>query len=191
MRKWVIRFVSLLVFDILVLLLIGWLLPSVRVGWSALWAGILLTAATIWIKPLITAWFTGMAAKSAAQRTKAGEKLVQFGLVLLVAYIVWVLTVLLSGVHVHGWFWGYILPPLMLLVAWIIYDAIDDWAEGHTGRLYDRVTGVQRRTDASAAAASAPSVPTVPTPETRAAQRELNDGLTEEQRRMLDELGKS
>jgi hypothetical protein len=33
--------------------------------------------------------------------------------------------------------------------------------------------------------------PAVPSRETAAAQRELQDGLTEEQRRMLDELGKS
>ncbi|KRA22495.1 hypothetical protein ASD65_16595 [Microbacterium sp. Root61] len=186
MRKWVIRFVSLLLFDILVLLLIGWLLPSVSVGWSAIWAGILLTAATLWIKPLITSWFGGMAAKSAHQRTKAGEKVVQFALVLLVAYIVWVLTVLLSGVHVNGWFWGFVIPPFMLLIAWIIYDAIDDKVEARAGALYDKATG-----GVAPATTAIPTAPAVPTPETQAAQRELNDGLTDEQRRMLDELGKS
>lgn len=185
MRKWVIRFVSLLVFDIVVLFLIGFLLPSVRVGWSAIWAGVLLTAGTLWVKPLVTKWFASMAAKSAHQRTKLGEKLVEFGLVLLVAYIVWVLTVIFSGVRVHGWFWGYILPPLMLLVAWMIYDAIDDRIEAHTGRLYDKATGRAVGTDAASPATSAPSVPT---PQARAARRELNDGLTDEQRRMLDEL---
>ena len=99
MKKWVVRFLSLLVFNVVVLLLIGWLTPA-RVGWSALWAGVILTALTIWIKPLITNWFRSMAAKSAHQRTKVGEKVVQGALVFLVALIVWILTVVFSGVSV-------------------------------------------------------------------------------------------
>jgi len=62
MRKWIVRFVSLYVFDVVVLLLMG-LLPGVRVGWAALWGAVILTAATIWLKPLITRMFRGMAAK--------------------------------------------------------------------------------------------------------------------------------
>ena len=89
MKKWVVRFLSLLVFDVVVLLIIGWLTPA-RVGWSALWAGVILTALTIWIKPLIHGMFQKMAAGSAGQRTKVGEKLVQGALVFLVALIVWV-----------------------------------------------------------------------------------------------------
>ncbi|KAA9111319.1 hypothetical protein [Microbacterium rhizomatis] len=181
MRAWLIRFVSLYVFNVVVLLLIGLLLPQVSVGWAVLWASIILTAATLWIKPLITRWFRGMAARSAGQRTKAGEKVVQFFLVLLVAYIVWVLVALLSGVRVHGWFWGYVIPPVILLIAWAIYDAIDDRIEGHAGVLYDKATGKPVATADAAASASAP--------ETSAVQTELKDGLTPEQRRMLDELG--
>lgn len=180
MKKWVVRFVSLLVFNIAVLLVIGWFTPA-RVGWAAVWAGVILTAATIWIKPLITRLFQSMAARSAAQRTKAGEKVVQFFLVLLVAFIVWILTILLSGVSVGGWFWGYVLPPLILVVGWAIYDAIDDRVEAHAGALYDKATGGRRATTDAAA-------PAVPSPEARAGARELTDGLTEEQRRMLDEL---
>src|SRR5688572_3555538 len=112
MKKWVVRFLSLLVFDVAVLLVIGWLTPA-RVGWSALWAGVILTALTIWIKPLIHRLFQSMAAKSAGQRTRAGEKLVQGALVFLVALLVWMATVLLSGVSVGGWFWGYVLPPII------------------------------------------------------------------------------
>ncbi|WP_375385370.1 hypothetical protein [uncultured Microbacterium sp.] len=141
MRAWLIRFASLYVFNVVVLLLIGLLLPQVSVGWSVLWASIILTAATLWIKPLITTWFRGMASRSAAQRTKAGEKVVQFFLVILVAYIVWILVAILSGVRVHGWFWGYVIPPVLLLIAWAIYDAIDDRVEGHAGALYDKATG--------------------------------------------------
>ncbi len=181
MRKWVVRFASLLAFNIVVLLVIGWLTPA-RVGWSAVWAGIILTAATIWIKPIVIKVFQSMAAKSASQRTKAGEKVVQFFLVLIVALIVWIMTVLLSGVSAGNWFWGYILPPVILVIGWAVYDAIDDRVEAHAGALYDRATGAKAATpDASA--------PAIPSPAAQAGARELKDGLTEEQRRMLDELG--
>jgi len=188
MKKWIVRFVSLLVFNVVVLLVIGFFTPA-RVGWSALWAGIVLTALAIWVKPLVTKWFRSMSAKSAGQRTKAGEKLVDFFLVFAVAFLVWMVTVLLSGVTIGGGFlgafWGYVLPPVILLIGWAIYDRIDDKVETHAGALYDRATGTTPATDAAASA-----VPAIPSPETTAAQRELQDGLTEEQRRMLDELGK-
>jgi len=186
MKKWIVRFLSLLVFNVLVLLIIGWFTPA-RVGWSALWAGVILTALTIWIKPVITKWFQSMAAKSATQRTKVGEKLVQGVLVFVVALIVWIATVVFSGVSVGGGvfgaFWGYILPPVIILVGWAIYDAIDDRVEGHAGALYDKATGRK--------AADAGSTATLTTPETATGRRELQDGLTDEQRRMLDDLGKS
>jgi hypothetical protein len=183
MKKWVVRFVSLLVFNILVLLIIGWFTPA-RVGWAALWAGVILTALTIWVKPLIHRLFQRMTRGSAHQRTTVGEKFVQGALVFLVALIVWILTVVFSGVSVGGWFWGYVLPPVILLVGWAVWDAIDDRVEGSAGALYDRATG----TKATDAAASAPSIPSAAT---GIGRRELQDGLTEEQRRMLDELGKS
>jgi len=186
MKKWVVRFLSLLVFDVVVLLIIGWLTPA-RVGWSALWAGVILTALTIWIKPLIHGMFQRMASSSAGQRTTVGEKLVQGALVFLVALIVWVITVVFSGVSVGGWFWGYVLPPVIILIGWAIYDAIDDRVENHAGALYDRATGRK----ATEAGASAPTTSPLTSAEAASAQRELQDGLTDEQRRMLDELGKS
>jgi hypothetical protein len=181
MRKWIVRFVSLYVFDVVVLLLMG-LLPGVRVGWAVLWASVILTAATLWLKPLISRMFRGMAAKSASQRTKAGEKLVQFGLVFVVELIIWILVVWLSGVRVSGFFWGWILPPIALLIAWIIYDAVDDRIEGRADAVYAKATGGTVRTDTA-------SSPAVPSATEQAGRRELQDGLTDEQRRMLDELG--
>lgn len=186
MKKWVVRFLSLLVFNVVVLLIIGWLTPA-RVGWSALWAGVILTALTIWIKPLIHRMFQKMASGSAGQRTKVGEKLVQGALVFVVALIVWIVTVVFSGVRVDGWLWGYVLPPVIILIGWAIYDAIDDRVEGHAGALYDKATG-RAATDAGT---SAPPTSTLTSAQAASAQRELQDGLTEEQRRMLDELGKS
>ncbi len=179
MRKWIVRFVSLYVFDVVVLLLMG-LLPGVRVGWAALWGAVILTAATIWLKPLITKMFRGLTAKSSSQRTKLGEKLVQFGLVFVVELIVWLLVVWFSGVDVKGWFWGWILPPIALLIAWIVYDAVDDRIEARAGAVYDKATG-GKATDAAD--------PAIPSATEQSARRELQDGLTDEQRKMLDELG--
>lgn len=182
MKKWLVRFLSMYVFNVAVLLIIGWLLPSVRVGWAALWAGLVLTAATLWLKPLVTRWFRGAAAKSASTRTSFGEKAVQWGLVFVVELIIWILVVVFSGVDVRGFFWGWILPPIALLIAWAIYDAIDDRVEARAGSLYDRAEAGIRGSSSADAPSSAPS------PEAQAARRELKDGLTDEQRRMLDGL---
>lgn len=182
MKAWVVRAASLYVFNIVVLLLIGMLLPSVRVGWAALWAALVLTLATIWLKPLITKLFTGSAAKSAGDRTRAGEKAVQYGIVFVVELIIWILVVILSAVDVRGFFWGWVLPPVFLLIAWVIYDRIDDKVEARTASLLDRTRSGSRGGD-TVTPASPPSAATVE------GERELNDGLTPEQRRMLDDLG--
>ena len=185
MRKWIVRFVSLLVFNVVVLLVIGWL-TSARVGWAALWAGIVMTALVIWVKPLVERWFGSWAAKSAGERTKAGAWLVEALLAFAVALVVWVATVALSGVSIGGGFfgsfWGWVVPPIFLLIGWAIYAAIDDRVEAHAGAVYDKATG-------RAATASTDAAPAVPSPGAAAGKRELQDGLTDEQRRMLDELG--
>lgn len=183
MKNRIVRAVSLYAFTVVVLLAIGLLMPQVSVGWHALWAGVVLTAAALLVKPLLTKIFRNGAAKSASDRTRVGEKVVQYVLVFLVELIIWVLTVIFSGVHVRGFFWGYVLPPLALLIAWIIYDAIDDRIEAKAGQLYDRVGTSVRGTSRPDASPSTPGAPT-----TKAAREELADGLTPEQRRLLDEL---
>ncbi|WDM44015.1 hypothetical protein KV395_12510 [Microbacterium luteolum] len=186
MKNGIVRFVSLYVFNVAVLLLIGLLLRGVSVGWNALWAAIILTLAALFVKPLLRSVFRRSAAKSAADRTKTGEKVVQYVLVYIVELIVWVLTVWLSGVRSTS-FWGYVIPPLILLLGWVVYDQIDDKLHAKAGEIYDvvqaRVKGGGPRPTASA------SAPERETPETAAARDELTDGLTPEQRRMLDELG--
>ncbi len=186
MKKWIVRFVSLLVFNVLVLLLIGFLTPA-RVGWAALWAGFVLTVLVIWIKPLVTRWFRSIAARSAGNRTRAGEKLVELVLALAVALVIWIGTVVLTSVSVggglFGGFWGYVLPPVILLIGWAVYDVIDDRVEARAGALYDRAArGRPAATDASS--------PAIPRREASASRPVSHDGLTDEQRRMLDELGK-
>ncbi|AZS39787.1 MULTISPECIES: hypothetical protein [Microbacterium] len=185
MKNGIVRFAALYVFNVAVLLLIGLLLPGVSVGLNALWASVVLTLAALFVKPLLAGAFRRSAAKSAAERTKTGEKIVQYVLVYLVELIIWVLTVWLSGVRASG-FWAFVLPPLALLFGWMIYDQIDDRLRAKTGEIYD---SVQARMKGGTKTAPSAAAPVPETPETRAARDELGDGLTAEQRRMLDELG--
>jgi len=188
MKNWLIRAVSLYVFNVVVLFLIGLIMSSVSVGWNALWASVILTLATLALKPALLKAFRGTAAKSAASRSRLTEKLVQYALVFVVELIVWILTVVLSGVNVHGWFWGYVLPPVYLLIAWVLYDLIDDRMEAKTGQIIGSVSSRMKHNDADAAASAPSSAPPAASASASSARAEVDDGLTPEQRRMLDEL---
>lgn len=178
MKSWIVRFASLYVFNIVVLLLIGLLTPA-RVGFAVIWAAVVMTLAELFVKPLIHKAFSGAAAKSTAQRTRVGEALVQGLIVLAIAAIVWVLTLVLSGADAGGsWFWAWIVPPVIILIGWFVYSRIDDRLHERAASIYDRATS--RR--AAAPGAAAPAAPAE-------ARREARDGLTPEQRRLLDELG--
>ncbi|WP_314422289.1 hypothetical protein [uncultured Microbacterium sp.] len=186
MKNGIVRFAALYVFNVAVLLLIGLLSAGVSVGVNALWAAVVLTLAALFVKPLLTRAFRAAAAKSASDRTRVGEKVVQYVLVYLVELIIWVAVVWLSGVRASG-FWSYALPPLFLLVGWMIYDQVDDRLRAKAGQLYDVVQGKMtgsRKDSAPASAASSSS-----SSATHEAREELRDGLTPEQRRMLDDLG--
>lgn len=191
MRTWIVRFVALYAFNVIVLLLIGALFPSVRVGFAALWASILLTAATLWIKPaarrLIDRWTQGV--RSTATATL--QKVLEYATAFVVALAMWFIVVALSSVTARG-LWGYVLPALALLVAWVIYDLVDDRFEKTTADLIDRGTarGTPAPTPTSGSAPTGSTSPAPPrTPASDSGRRELNDGLTDEQRRMFDELG--
>lgn len=188
MKNGIVRFAALYVFNVAVLLVIGLLLPGVSVGLNALWASVILTLAALFVKPLLAGAFRKSAAKSAADRTKAGEKTVQYVLVYLVELIVWVLTVWLSGVRASS-FWGFVLPPLVLLFGWMIYDRVDDKLRAKTAEIYDSVQERMKGSTKPAPATTAIPTATAESAETAAARDELQDGLTPEQRRMLDELG--
>lgn len=176
MRNGIIRFGSLLVFNAAVLLLIGFFTPA-RVGLGALWAALVMTVLVLFVKPLVTRWFQSMAAKSRDERTGVGEGLVQLFLVLAVAWVVWVLTVIFSGVSTAGsWLWAYVLPPIIIAIGWAVYAKIVDRIEARAGKIYDRI---DQRTDRA---------PSAPSATADAARAEANDGLTAEQRKLLDEL---
>ena len=183
MKTWIVRFASLYVFNIVVLLVIGLLTPA-HVGWAVIWAALIMTLAELFVRPLVTKAFTSAAARSAGERTRSGEGVVQGVIVLIVAAIVWLITVLLSGVDLGGsWFWAVVLPPVIITIGWFIYARVSGRLEKTAGDLYDRAdASLSGRSRADAAATS---------PATAAGRQELNDGLTPEQRKMLDDLGKS
>ena len=182
MKNLIVRFASLYVFNVVVLLVIGWLTPA-RVGLHALWASVILTLATLLLKPMLK--------KAATSLSAGGTKVVQYLAVFVVEFLIWLLTVWLSGVRA-GNVWGWILPPVILLIGWVVYDQIDDALSRKAGELYDaagaKISGSRRRS--ASPASSAPSASsTASSPATAAGREELKDGLTPEQRRMLDELG--
>ncbi|MCI1017555.1 hypothetical protein HWD99_02850 [Microbacterium sp. C5A9] len=181
MKNGIVRFAALYVYNVVVLLLIGLLSAGVSVGVHALWAAVILTLAALFVKPLLTGAFRRAAAKSAADRTKTGEKVVQYVLVYLVELIIWVAVVWLSGVRASG-FWSYVLPPLFLLLGWVVYDQVDDRLRAKAGELYDAVRSRVSRGSTPRGSAAEP-------PATSDARDRADDGLTPEQRRMFDELG--
>lgn len=144
-RAWFIRFVTLAVFNLIVLLLIVIFLPSVHGRpFGLLWGALLLTVLTIWIKPLLSSAASSQADRLSQGRSAGARRGFGALAVLIVALVVWLLLVWFSSIRVQGWFWGYVIPPIALLIAWFIYDAIDDQLERSVTRAYDSVRG--RRT---------------------------------------------
>lgn len=141
MKKWVVRFIAVYLYNVIVLFAIGLLFGSVAVGIAALWASLILTLATLLLKRGIHALFQGRAKKSMHKRTKVGESVLQFVLVYAVALIIWLLVVLLSGVSVSGLFWWWFAPPLVLLLGWALYDTIAEKVEARGGDMYDKALG--------------------------------------------------
>lgn len=183
MKTWIVKIASLYVFDVLVLLVIGAVLPKVQIGWAALWGGVILTAATLWVKPAIGSLFRRVAANRGRSLSTAARKVVEYAIVFVVALVVWALVVLLTNVSVQGLVWAWIVPPLLLLVAWAIYDAIDDALHKRAGAVYDRAAaGIGRDRE--------PAEPVDPRRQSAvdAGRREMADGLTDEQRKLLDDL---
>lgn len=138
MKTWIIRFATLLVFNLLVLIAIVLFIPSVHGTWALLWAAVVLTAATLWLKPLLNRFATSQAQSRTTGMSPAKAKAFTYLLVFAVAIVIWILVVWFTGVRVTGWFWGYALPPIVLLLAWALYDVVDDKLEAQAGKLYDR-----------------------------------------------------
>lgn len=139
MRKWVIRLGALYVFDYIVIVVMGMAMPRVDVGpIKALWAALLLAVGTIWIKPLVRSLFDKLARDDTGQRSRFVGWLVRSVVVFGVAFVIWYLVVWLSAIDVEGYVWGYVWPPVVLLVEWWLYDAISDRFEAQAAKVYDK-----------------------------------------------------
>lgn len=139
MKKWVVRIGALFVFDYIVIVVMGLAMPRVNVGpIHALWAALLLAVATLWLKPVVRGLFEKLAADGSGERSRFVGWLVKTLVVYAVAFVIWYLVVWLSKVDIQGWLWGYLIPPLVLLVVWWIYDAISDRFEAQAAKVYDQ-----------------------------------------------------
>ncbi|MFT4052008.1 MAG: hypothetical protein QM677_07145 [Microbacterium sp.] len=195
MKAWVVRFCSLYAFNVVVLLVIGLLTPA-RVGAAVVWAAVIMTLAEVFVKPLAHRAFARSAAKTASERTHAGEALVQGLIVFAVAGVIWLITLVLSRVNTgSSWFWAYVLPPIVIAIGWFVYALVDDRLEQATGELFDRAeAGIRGSSPSGADASDTSAASDAGAAAARAAAAaegaaELRDGLTPEQRRMLDDLG--
>lgn len=136
-RSWVVKTIALLLFNIVAVLVIV-LLPGaagVSIG-TVLWGAIVLTVLSLFIKPLLHRWLSDNAGQVSLSR-KLSSKALSYVILYLVALIIWFLLVIFSGVQITNFFTTLIVPPLVLLAAWFIYDLVDDrleaWVAGWLG----------------------------------------------------------
>ncbi|MGC5166590.1 hypothetical protein [Luteimicrobium sp. DT211] len=138
MRRWFVRVGTAFVFNVLVLLVIFWLVPAVHGGWSVLWASLVFTAATLFLKPFFHRVLLSEGERLRDTRaTWLKGKLLTYGVSYVVALLIWILTVVFSSVSVSGFLWGWLVPPFIVLLGWIVYDQLDDALERKAGELYD------------------------------------------------------
>lgn len=136
-RSWVVKTIALLLFNIVAVLVIV-LLPGaagVSIG-TVLWGAIVLTVLSLFIKPLLHRWLLDNAGQVSLSR-KLSSKVLSYVILYLVALIIWFLLVIFSGVQITNFLTTLIVPPLVLLAAWFIYDLVDDrleaWVAGWLG----------------------------------------------------------
>lgn len=136
-RSWVVKTIALLLFNIVAVLVIV-LLPGaagVSIG-TVLWGAIVLTVMSLFIKPLLHRWLLDNAGQVSLSR-KLSSKVLSYVILYLVALIIWFLLVIFSGVQITNFLTTLIVPPLVLLAAWFIYDLVDDrleaWVAGWLG----------------------------------------------------------
>lgn len=134
-RAWVIRVLALLIFNVGAMLVILVLPGSQGLGFgNVLWGAIVLTLLSLFIKPALTKWFSD-AAGNLSLGARLGAKAVSYLVLYLVALAIWVLIVLFSPIGFGGGLSAIIVPPLLLLLAWFVYDLVDDALEAWVARL--------------------------------------------------------
>ncbi|WP_223693568.1 phage holin family protein [Leifsonia poae] len=140
MRKWVLLVGVAFVINLILLLVVVLLLPQVKGGIGVLWAAIVLTAATVLIKPALTTFLTNRGTRLQSRASWLRGKTLTYLVDLVVTFAVFWIAVVFSSVRITsfwGWFWG----TLILWAGFIVYDLFEDRIRKRAGDLYDRATG--------------------------------------------------
>lgn len=136
-RNWVIRLVSLYAFSFVAFLVMGLVMPSFRIGfWHTFWAALIFTLATVFVKPIVSSFAQKTAAGLQQGKTPLVARIIEYVAVYIVAVIIWIIVTMLTSLHNTG-FWSFLIAPLFLWVAWIVYDIVDETIERAVGKGYD------------------------------------------------------
>lgn len=146
MRNWIVRIGAAFVFNILLLLVIIWVTPGVHGAWGVLWASLVFTLATLFLKPVFAQVVGAQGKKLEGRTTWLKGKTLVYLVSYVVALLIWIVTVALSGVSLHS-FWAWVLPPLLVLLGWVVYDQLDDAFERKAVEVYDAARARMDRND--------------------------------------------
>lgn len=136
-RNWVIRLVSLYIFSFAAFLVMGLVNYSFRIGFFQLfWAALIFTLATIFVKPVVSAFAQKTAEGLKQGKTSTASRVIEYLAVYVVAVVIWMLVSWLTRLHNAHW-WDFFIAPLFLLVAWFIYDMVDEAIQRTVAKGYD------------------------------------------------------
>lgn len=136
-RNWVIRLVSLYIFSFVAFLLMGLIMPAFRIGfWHTFWAALIFTLATVFVKPIVSSFAQKTADGLKQGKTSTVGRIIEYVAVYIVAVVIWIIVTMLTSLHSTG-FWSFLIAPLFLWVAWIVYDIVDESIERTVAKGYD------------------------------------------------------
>ncbi|UVJ38105.1 phage holin family protein [Arthrobacter sp. CJ23] len=133
MKTWAIRIGIALVFNAITLWVAS-ILPGVRLGSGFLWAVVVFTAATLLVKPAITALIR-RGGNRLRTRSSISGKLLTAAAGLLATLAILILTSIFSnGFNING-IVGWVMATVVIWLASAIYDFVDDGLEARVSRL--------------------------------------------------------
>ncbi len=136
-RNWVIRLVSLYVFSYVAFIVMGLFNSSFRVGlFHAFWAALIFTLATVFVKPIVSSFAQKTAEGLKQGKTSTVGRIIEYVAVYVVALVIWWIVAAFTAAENTHW-WSMFVAPLFLMVAWIIYDIVDESIERTVAKGYD------------------------------------------------------
>lgn len=139
-RNWVIRLVSLYIFSFVAFLLLGFINSSFSNGFFHLfWSALIFTLATVFVKPIVSSFAQKTAEGLKQGKTSTAARVIEYVAVFAVALVIWLILSVLGAAQNPHWF-SWILSPVLLLVAWAIYDVVDEKIEAQVAKGYDAAT---------------------------------------------------